>query len=109
MLVGGILLLASVAGIGFSLFMLFGDPFAQRTGGTYRPNWEDIGEVLLTCDLLAPGRPLFPGLPPLPPRQPLPGGRGLAEEQKDPDRLAGLARPAGPALLDLVGTLHVNP
>ena len=37
------LLLASVAGIGFSLFMIFGDPFARDTYGTYRANWENIG------------------------------------------------------------------
>jgi len=36
------LLLASVAGIGFSLFMIFGDPFARDTYGTYRANWENI-------------------------------------------------------------------
>ena len=32
-------------GIAFSLYMLFGEPFAQRSGKTYRPNWENIGET----------------------------------------------------------------
>ena len=34
-------------GIAFSLYMLFGEPFAQRSGKTYRPNWENIGETLI--------------------------------------------------------------
>ena len=35
-------------GIAFSLYMLFGEPFAQRSGKTYRPNWENIGETLIS-------------------------------------------------------------
>ena len=35
------------AGIAFSLYMLFGEPFAQRSGNTYRPNWENIGQTML--------------------------------------------------------------
>jgi len=43
MLLGTLLLLASVSGIGLSLFMLFGEPFARYTHDTYSPNWENIG------------------------------------------------------------------
>jgi len=42
----GLLFLMSCAGIAFSLYMLFGEPFAQRSGNTYRPNWENIGPCL---------------------------------------------------------------
>ena len=35
-------------GIAFSLYMLFGEPFAQRSGKTYRPNWENIGETFIS-------------------------------------------------------------
>ena len=44
MAVGTVLMLLSVAGIGFCLFMLFGEPFAIQTQDTYAPNWEDLGE-----------------------------------------------------------------
>jgi len=44
---GTLLLLASVAGIGFCLFLLFGDPFAVQTQGTYSPNWENIGPAFV--------------------------------------------------------------
>ena len=43
-LVGGAFLVASVSGIGFSLFLLFGDPFYGATDGTYDPSFEDIGD-----------------------------------------------------------------
>jgi hypothetical protein len=45
-LLAGLLFLVSCAGIAFSLYMLFGEPFAQRSGNTYRPNWENIGPCL---------------------------------------------------------------
>jgi len=45
-LLAGLLFLVSCAGIAFSLYMLFGEPFAQRSGKTYRPNWENIGPCL---------------------------------------------------------------
>eukprot|EP00092_Neocalanus_flemingeri_P021594 GFUD01023424.1.p1 GENE.GFUD01023424.1~~GFUD01023424.1.p1 ORF type:complete len:184 (-),score=41.95 GFUD01023424.1:667-1218(-) len=41
-ILGCILMLASVSGIGLCLFMLFGDPFARDTYNTYTPNWENI-------------------------------------------------------------------
>jgi hypothetical protein len=44
MAVGTVLMLVSVAGIGFCLFMLFGEPFAVQTQDTYAPNWEDLGK-----------------------------------------------------------------
>ena len=44
-LVGGAFLVASVSGIGFSLFLLFGDPFYGATDGTYDPSFEDIGKL----------------------------------------------------------------
>jgi len=44
---GAVLLLFSVAGIGFCLFMLFGDPFASYTYNTYSPNWENIAPAFL--------------------------------------------------------------
>jgi len=44
---GCVLLLLSVAGIGFCLFMLFGDPFAAYTYDTYSPNWENIGPAFI--------------------------------------------------------------
>ena len=47
MAVGTVLMLLSVAGIGFCLFMLFGEPFAIQTQDTYAPNWEDLGRTLL--------------------------------------------------------------
>lgn len=47
MWVGALLLLASVAGIGGCLFLLFRDPFAEATHGTYKPNWENIGPAFV--------------------------------------------------------------
>jgi len=46
-LVGGAFLVASVSGIGFSLFLLFGDPFYGATDGTYDPSFEDIGPAFV--------------------------------------------------------------
>ena len=43
MMIGILLVLVSVAGVGYSIFMLFGEPLAQETFHTYRPNWENIG------------------------------------------------------------------
>ena len=40
---GSVLILVSVGGIGFSLFLLFGEPFANQTNQTYRPDFENIG------------------------------------------------------------------
>jgi len=45
--VGVVMLLASVAGIGFCLFMLFGQPFSVQTQRTYAPNWENIGPAFV--------------------------------------------------------------
>ncbi len=43
--IGVIFATASVAGIGLSLFLLFGEPLPQfYVKGTYKPNWEDIGK-----------------------------------------------------------------
>jgi len=45
-LVGGAFLVASVSGIGFSLFLLFGDPFYGHIDqSTYDPSFEDIGKL----------------------------------------------------------------
>eukprot|EP00090_Calanus_glacialis_P046621 TRINITY_DN9239_c0_g1_i1.p1 TRINITY_DN9239_c0_g1~~TRINITY_DN9239_c0_g1_i1.p1 ORF type:complete len:182 (-),score=27.41 TRINITY_DN9239_c0_g1_i1:434-979(-) len=41
-LLGCVLMLASVSGIGLCLFMLFGEPYARQTYDTYTPNWENI-------------------------------------------------------------------
>jgi len=46
-LLGTILMLASVSGIGLCLFMLFGEPFARYTHDTYTPNWENIAPASL--------------------------------------------------------------
>lgn len=44
-IIGVIFAAASVAGIGFSLFLVFSDPFeSSYIQGTYEPNWEDIGK-----------------------------------------------------------------
>lgn len=40
---GSVLILVSIGGIGFSLFLLFGEPFANQTNQTYRPDFENIG------------------------------------------------------------------
>merc|ERR1712227_107972 len=45
--VGVVFLPVSIAGIGFSVFLLFGEPFASQTNHTYRPNWEDIGPLII--------------------------------------------------------------
>jgi hypothetical protein len=43
--IGVIFGLASVAGIGLSLFLIFGEPLPQHSvQGTYTPSWEDIGK-----------------------------------------------------------------
>ena len=47
MLLGTLLILVSVSGIGFGVFLLFGEPLAQQTYHTYRPNFEDIGELAI--------------------------------------------------------------
>jgi len=47
--VGTVLMLLSVAGIGFCLFMLFGEPFAIQTQDTYAPNWEDLGPAFVAA------------------------------------------------------------
>lgn len=43
---GSVLIFVSVGGIGFSLFLLFGEPFANQTNQTYRPDFENIGGFL---------------------------------------------------------------
>jgi len=47
MLLGALLILVSVSGIGFGVFLLFGEPLAQQTYHTYRPNFEDIGPLMV--------------------------------------------------------------
>ena len=47
MMLGFVLILASLAGVGTSIYLLFGEPLANVSYGTYKPNWEDIGEFLL--------------------------------------------------------------
>ena len=44
MFLGSVMLPVSISGIAFSAFLLFGEPLANQTYHTYRPNWEDIGE-----------------------------------------------------------------
>ena len=46
-IVGCVFVVASVSGIGLSLFLLFGDPFLGATDGTYKPSFEDIGNLLI--------------------------------------------------------------
>ena len=46
MIIGTVLLFVSIGGIGFSLYLLFGEPLAKETNHTYRPNWEEIGNWL---------------------------------------------------------------
>ena len=48
-ILGTFLLFISLGGIGFSLFLLFGEPLAKQTYHTYRPNWEEIGKIFLVC------------------------------------------------------------
>ncbi len=36
--------LASVAGVGATLFLLFGEPLGDYTKGTYTPSAEDVGQ-----------------------------------------------------------------
>ena len=46
-IIGVIFATISVAGIGLSLFLVFGEPLPQfYVRGTYSPNWEDIGKIL---------------------------------------------------------------
>ena len=43
-IIGILFATVSVAGIGLSLFLVFGEPYSQKNvQGTYSPNWEDIG------------------------------------------------------------------
>ena len=44
--------LVSVFSIGCVLYLLFGDPNAEFTLGTYRPSWEDVGPAL-ACSVLS--------------------------------------------------------
>ena len=45
-IIGVIFLVISVAGIGSSLFLVFGEPLPQfYVRGTYTPYWEDIGKL----------------------------------------------------------------
>lgn len=40
----------SVAGIGLSLFLIFGDPWPDHhSQGTYTPHWEDIGPAIIVA------------------------------------------------------------
>lgn len=43
-LIGLAFALASVLGVGMSLFLLFGEPLGDYASGTYTPNAEDVGE-----------------------------------------------------------------
>jgi len=49
MIIGLVFTVASVAGIGFSLYLIFvEEPFSpQYFQGSYEPNWEDIGPALV--------------------------------------------------------------
>ena len=43
-IIGILFATVSVAGIGLSLFLVFGEPYSQiNVKGTYTPSWEDIG------------------------------------------------------------------
>ena len=46
MMLGCVLILPSLAGIGYSIYLLFGEPLANVSYSTYKPNWEDIGELI---------------------------------------------------------------
>ena len=47
-IIGILFATVSVAGIGLSLFLVFGEPYSQiNVKGTYTPSWEDIGMYLL--------------------------------------------------------------
>ena len=47
-IIGILFATVSVAGIGLSLFLVFGEPYSQsNVQGTYSPNWEDIGKYYL--------------------------------------------------------------
>jgi len=47
-IIGILFATVSVAGIGLSLFLVFGEPYSQKNvQGTYSPNWEDIGPALV--------------------------------------------------------------
>ena len=48
MMLGFVLILASLAGVGTSIYLLFGEPLADVSYGTYKPNWEDIGEFYIS-------------------------------------------------------------
>ena len=47
-MLGLVLVLASLAGVGTSIYLLFGEPLADVSYGTYKPNWEDIGEFYIS-------------------------------------------------------------
>ena len=48
-IIGILFATVSVAGIGLSLFLVFGEPYSQsHVQGTYSPNWEDIGMYMTT-------------------------------------------------------------
>jgi len=47
-IIGILFATVSVAGIGLSLFLVFGEPYSQiNVKGTYTPSWEDIGPALV--------------------------------------------------------------
>ena len=46
MMLGFVLILASLAGVATSIYLLFGEPLADVSYSTYKPNWEDIGKFL---------------------------------------------------------------
>jgi len=46
-IIGILFATASVAGIGLSLFLVFGEPLPSNSQSTYTPNWEDIGPALV--------------------------------------------------------------
>ncbi len=51
--IGVFLCITSVLSIGFSLFLLFGEPLGDFTRGTYTPNAEDIGGFSMIVILMA--------------------------------------------------------
>ena len=57
MMIGCVLVVASVAGVGFSIFLLFGEPLAKQTYDTYKPNWENIGDKFPLPSTLWPNSP----------------------------------------------------
>merc|ERR1712048_702269 len=47
-MLGFVLILASLVGVGSSIYLLFGEPLANVSYGTYKPNWEDIGPLMIS-------------------------------------------------------------